>query len=657
MPIAVATKERQTNVIEYAELVLISILRCSLWLSISATIVCFYLRIANAQPRTQSIAWLFVLAQGCLCFCFVVEIPWYSMPDSILSQPLPIGASPAGLTGSVDFFSPVPPAASLIGPSDSSTAYWFPVLSVTLATIWLSGMLWLAVSQVIGYWRLLQQINTTTHRPTGSETEWLNELQAVKTALSLSSKIEMRVAPQLGPLICRTSRGYLLVVPELFWQHSSSRQRSNILRHELTHIKRFDPWTSLVARLLALPQWFNPFTRLALLKLDQSLEMGCDDQSHEHSETDRIDYAQTLVALVEFAQPRNSLVLPAARPPLEQRIRRILHPQGTEMKFSRTIIGATLIIFALISLVRVQLIARQPSPETTTATTTPQPIRAQAKLPESAPDQLLTKVYYIGDLIVPEANFSREYDGKQWIAVSSVPDENSTPSVTSENIIELIQATIESDSWKINGGRGTLVNYQLNLSLIAVQTRTVHKQVADLMTKLREINDIRIRLTGYVVVFPRDTKSLAEYGLKVDRPLCQFSTQDTRAFRAFAFSEKLATLVDFLPYEVINGQTVPFHFKKIGDRELKTFEVAVVSKPNRKSLNLACYSRSNSEQQPMARFFPQQVIDPGRKTIALAHILNNESACFDITETLKDNPDNQRAILIVKASLRDNKSN
>ena len=177
------------------------------------------------------------------------------------------------------------------------------------------------------------------------------------------------------------------------------------------------------------------------------------------------------------------------------------------------------------------------------------------------------------------------------------------------------------------------------------------------MTKLREINDIRIRLTGYVVVFPRDTKSLAEYGLKVDRPLCQFSTQDTRAFRAFAFSEKLATLVDFLPYEVINGQTVPFHFKKIGDRELKTFEVAVVSKPNRKSLNLACYSRSNSEQQPMARFFPQQVIDPGRKTIALAHILNNESACFDITETLKDNPDNQRAILIVKASLRDNKSN
>ena len=642
--------------IDSAELVLFSVLRASLWLVLSAIVVSFYLRVVNAQPQTRSIAWLFVLAQGCLYFCFVVEIPWYSILESTSSQSLSIRALPLEQTDTADFSRALPPAVSVLGsPSASPFTSWSPTFTVVLATIWLNGILWLAARQVIGYWRLLQHIKTATVPPAASETKWVSELQAIKTALALSGEIEMRVSTQLGPLVCQSSGGYLLVVPEIFWRHSSPRQRASILRHELTHIKRFDLWVVLLARLLALPQWFNPFARRALLSLDQSLEMGCDDQAHGPSETDRIDYAQTLIALVEFDQPSNRLALLAARPPLEQRIRRILHPQGTEMKFSRTIIGATLFIFALSSVVRVQLIAQPPLLVATTVTHH-QPNQAEAKLKQPQPDQLVTMTHYIGDLIVPEANFWREYDGKQWIAVSKSPDKNTTTSFGLKSIINLIQSTIESDSWKIDGGRGKLEIHQQNLCLIATQTKNVHEQITDLLGKLRELYDIKITLSGYVVVFPKDAKSLAEYGLNVDRPFGQFSTHDTNAFRTFAFSEKHATLVDFLPYEVLNGQTVPFHFKKIGNRELDAFEIAVTSQPDRKSLMLGCYNISNDEQQPTALWL-RQVPHLNRTTIGLAHVLNNESACFDITETLKDNPEKQRAILIVKASLRDSKSN
>src|SRR5262249_54471037 len=56
------------------------------------------------------------------------------------------------------------------------------------------------------------------------------------------------------------------------WRQLDSGERLAILRHELAHYRRGDLWKSLVARLLALPHWFNPLAWRAGRRFDEAAE-------------------------------------------------------------------------------------------------------------------------------------------------------------------------------------------------------------------------------------------------------------------------------------------------------------------------------------------------------------------------------------------------
>lgn len=59
-------------------------------------------------------------------------------------------------------------------------------------------------------------------------------------------------------------------------------------------------------------------------------------------------------------------------------------------------------------------------------------------------------------------------------------------------LIELIQNTIDTESWVDNGGLGTIDSFVSNLSLIVSQTQEVQDKIQDLLRKLRELNDVQI---------------------------------------------------------------------------------------------------------------------------------------------------------------------
>ena len=60
-------------------------------------------------------------------------------------------------------------------------------------------------------------------------------------------------------------------------------------------------------------------------------------------------------------------------------------------------------------------------------------------------------------------------------------------------LIELIQNTIAPDSWQDTGqGLGTVQAFTPNLSLIVSQTQEIQDQIQDLLSKLRELNDVQI---------------------------------------------------------------------------------------------------------------------------------------------------------------------
>ena len=155
---------------------------------------------------------------------------------------------------------------------------------------------------------------------------------------------------------------------------------------------------------------------------------------------------------------------------------------------------------------------------------------------------LVPKVYYIGDLVVPHSaptnpfhmNFMQPNGGNQLGGSFNVAQQGNpvmgqqlgggngvgglsfgggngpqvgTPSLGSlggrqlggitegdfEPLIELIQNTIQTESWLDTGsGLGTIQPFVSNLSLIVTQTQEIQDEIQDLLKKLRELNDVQI---------------------------------------------------------------------------------------------------------------------------------------------------------------------
>ena len=155
---------------------------------------------------------------------------------------------------------------------------------------------------------------------------------------------------------------------------------------------------------------------------------------------------------------------------------------------------------------------------------------------------LVSKVYYIGDLIVPQSaptnpfhmNFMQPNGGNQFggsfnMAQQGNPvmgqqlgggnglgglsfgggggPQTGNPVMSTlggrqlggitegdfEPLIELIQNTIQNESWLDTGsGLGTIQPFVSNLSLIVTQTQEIQDEIQDLLKKLRELNDVQI---------------------------------------------------------------------------------------------------------------------------------------------------------------------
>ncbi len=61
-------------------------------------------------------------------------------------------------------------------------------------------------------------------------------------------------------------------------------------------------------------------------------------------------------------------------------------------------------------------------------------------------------------------------------------------------LINLIQTTIEPDSWEALGGTGTIQQYPQNLSLVISTTSEIHDQIAELLDSLRRLQNLQVTI-------------------------------------------------------------------------------------------------------------------------------------------------------------------
>ena len=120
-----------------------------------------------------------------------------------------------------------------------------------------------------------------------------------------------------------------------------------------------------LARLLALPHWFNPVAWHAVRSIELATEYACDDYVRRMDPERKIDLARTLLAVGELLSQTPAWTTAGGGGCLFKRISRILsasHEGDSIMK--KAMIVVVFVLALLVSLVRVELVAQEPPPGT-----------------------------------------------------------------------------------------------------------------------------------------------------------------------------------------------------------------------------------------------------------------------------------------------------
>lgn len=140
-----------------------------------------------------------------------------------------------------------------------------------------------------------------------------------------------------------------IVLPETLVREFAREQLEPIVIHELAHLRRYDVWTNLLARLMETIGSINPATWYVMRQLSIEREIACDDWVVARTGTGSV-LARTLAALANVTDARVPIAAPSAlgsRHAIVARIERLLDTRPRRLTYSRPILGGTLVIIAL----------------------------------------------------------------------------------------------------------------------------------------------------------------------------------------------------------------------------------------------------------------------------------------------------------------------
>lgn len=188
------------------------------------------------------------------------------------------------------------------------------------AIIWLIGITVLLCYGFITYFRLKQRLSTAT-----LVRDNIYETDLIKTAFVMGF-----IKPKI-------------IIPI----NLSKNEFDYIIKHEETHIKRFDYIIKPVAFLALIIHWFNPIIWLSYYMMLKDMEMSCDETVMKNTKEDiRVNYSSSLLAL---SAKQSGLLSPLAfgEGNVKSRIKNVLNYK--KPSFWIMILAVIIIVFVLIS--------------------------------------------------------------------------------------------------------------------------------------------------------------------------------------------------------------------------------------------------------------------------------------------------------------------
>lgn len=234
--------------------------------------------------------------------------------------------------------------------------------------------------------------------------------------------------------------------------------------------------------------------------------------------------------------------------------------------------------------------------------------------PQEVDERELTYAYRVADLVVSPHPFVTNLSG------------NEEKKVDAEPLLELIKRTVEPDSWE----QHRIVFFEDHLSFAISHQRYVHEQIADLLEKLRELNEVTIETTAFLVVlsepdFIHVPDSVDKEPIKIDR-------HTAASLNSFAQVKESAQIQDFPNTILHNGQSNTIEIDPIDDS---------------KKLSLTIQQTINQDCSSVRTVFMETLPGNGIQLSSTS----GQFMAVDLSPMLSLDPSAQRAVLVFKSTI------
>jgi beta-lactamase regulating signal transducer with metallopeptidase domain len=176
---------------------------------------------------------------------------------------------------------------------------------VPVFVAWLIGMALFAVAALCRYRRLTREWSAGAECSLEPELMRLAASAAQRMGLKRLPLIQVR-SGAAGPGVVGFLRP-VVVLPEELVSCARPEQVEHVLLHELAHVRRGDPMTSLACLVLQLLYWFHPLVWVARRRLATCVEVCCDRRVALLLEGSAPAYRRTLLELARALVHRPAL--------------------------------------------------------------------------------------------------------------------------------------------------------------------------------------------------------------------------------------------------------------------------------------------------------------------------------------------------------------
>ena len=220
-----------------------------------------------------------------------IDRPQQSMQPEDEVQPTVIPSDVLGVTPRPV---PTPPGPIPSTPVTERPDYVF-TLSGVLMTVWIVGMVVMALWTVIFHLRFLRYVRRWSQP--------MAEPDAIRLHNQCGDLLELKTRPSL--YLCSGLRAPMLAGlfrPRLLLPEDVDRGETLrfVLVHELTHYKRRDIWLKTLALLANIVHWFNPFMWYMVHLVERDTELACDEAALRRLPAeDHSAYGRTILNAVE----------------------------------------------------------------------------------------------------------------------------------------------------------------------------------------------------------------------------------------------------------------------------------------------------------------------------------------------------------------------